>query len=37
MPAAVATVAWIEAGLLRKGITIATLVLGALLVIKAFH
>jgi len=37
MPAAVGTVAWIEAGLLRKGITIVTLVLGALLVIKAFH
>jgi uncharacterized membrane protein YfcA len=37
MPAAVATVAWIEAPLLRKGITIATLVLGALLVVKAFR
>ena len=37
MPAAVSTVAWIEAGLLRKGITIITLVLGVLLVIKAFH
>ena len=37
MPAAVGTVTWIEASLLRKGITVATLVLGALLVIKAFH
>jgi len=36
MPAAVGTVTWIEAPLLRKGITLATLVLGALLVIKAF-
>jgi uncharacterized membrane protein YfcA len=37
MPAAVATVTWIEAAMLRKGITLATLVLGALLVIKAFR
>jgi uncharacterized membrane protein YfcA len=37
MPAAVGTITWIEAPMLRKGITVATLVLGALLVIKAFH
>jgi hypothetical protein len=37
MPAAVGTVTWIEAAMLRKGITLATLVLGALLVIKAFR
>jgi uncharacterized membrane protein YfcA len=36
MPAAVGTVTWIEAPLLRKGITLTTLILGALLVIKAF-
>ena len=37
MPAAVGTVSWIEAPLLRKGITLVTLVLGALLVIRAFR
>ena len=37
MPAAVGTITWIEAPLLRKGVTVATLVLGALLVVKAFH
>jgi uncharacterized membrane protein YfcA len=37
MPAAVGTITWIEAPMLRKGITVATLILGALLVIKAFH
>ncbi len=37
MPAAVGTITWIEAPVLRKGVTVATLVLGALLVIKAFR
>jgi hypothetical protein len=37
MPAAVATVAWIEPRMLRKGVTVVTLVLGALLLMKALY
>jgi hypothetical protein len=37
MPAAVATVAWVEPRMLRKGVTVVTLVLGALLLIKALY
>jgi len=36
MPAAVFTVAWVEESLLRKGVTLVTIVLGGLLVVKAF-